>query len=283
MVTWVPGHSVCTASASTCAASWRISSSARGSSRSRNSILASLLDRIGEVGDRAVERHRDRALGERGRDALGDVETGDVVGILPTRAVGKGQGDHRLLLLLTRCLRTQVSAAQEIMQPPASGNRPDRTCGAAVAGEATGSQRVVGSRLILFWYFWLHAAGRRGADNPRTQGPAEDRTGRGSQVHASGHRFARSLDVPGRDRNGGRGAGAAGAGDQGAGHASHRRHRWCSTSPRASPAPADRAARSGSRPRASSIPTPSRDCGSCCARSAMIASCRCISSRTAAR
>src|SRR5262249_35036650 len=32
--------------------------------------------RSGQVGERAVERHRDGALGERGRDALGDVETG---------------------------------------------------------------------------------------------------------------------------------------------------------------------------------------------------------------
>ena len=52
------------------------------------------LDRVGEVADLAVERHRDRALGERGRDALRDVEAGDVVGIVPTRAVGKGQRDH---------------------------------------------------------------------------------------------------------------------------------------------------------------------------------------------
>ena len=72
--------------------------------------LGVALDRVGEVGERAVERHRDRALGERGRDALGDVETGDAVGIVPTRAVGKGQRDHHSLLLLTRCLRTQVSA-----------------------------------------------------------------------------------------------------------------------------------------------------------------------------
>ncbi len=71
--------------------------------------LGVALDRIGEVGDRAVERHRDRALGERGRDALGDVETGDALGILPTCAVGKGQRDHHALLLLTRCLRMQVS------------------------------------------------------------------------------------------------------------------------------------------------------------------------------
>ncbi len=69
------------------------------------------LNRVVQVHERVVERHRDRALGERGRDALGDVKTGDAVGVLPTRAVGKGQSDHRPLLLLTRCLRTQVSAA----------------------------------------------------------------------------------------------------------------------------------------------------------------------------
>ena len=38
------------------------------------------LDRVGQVGEHAVERHRDRALGERGRNALGDVETGDALG-----------------------------------------------------------------------------------------------------------------------------------------------------------------------------------------------------------
>ena len=94
MVTCVPGHSVCTASASTCAASWRISSSARGSSRETNSILASFSIGSARSASRAVERHRDRALGERGRDALGDVETGDVVGVFAARAVGKGQRDH---------------------------------------------------------------------------------------------------------------------------------------------------------------------------------------------
>ncbi len=63
--------------------------------------LGVLADRVGEVGELAVERHRHRALGERGRDALGDVETGDVLGIVPTGAVGKGQRDHHALLLLT--------------------------------------------------------------------------------------------------------------------------------------------------------------------------------------
>ena len=60
-----------------------------------------VLDRIGEIGNFAIERHRHRALGERRRDALGNVETGGFSGILPTRAVGKGQRDHASLLLLT--------------------------------------------------------------------------------------------------------------------------------------------------------------------------------------
>jgi hypothetical protein len=67
------------------------------------------LDRVAQVRDRAVERHGDRALGERGGNTLRDVVAGDAVGIVPTRAVGKGQRDHHSLLLLTRCLRTQVS------------------------------------------------------------------------------------------------------------------------------------------------------------------------------
>ena len=37
------------------------------------------LDRVGKVGQFAVQRHRHRALGERGRDALGDIEAGDVL------------------------------------------------------------------------------------------------------------------------------------------------------------------------------------------------------------
>jgi len=51
-------------------------------------------DRVGEIGQLSVERHRDRALGERRRNALRDVETGDVVGVFAARAVGEGQGDH---------------------------------------------------------------------------------------------------------------------------------------------------------------------------------------------
>src|SRR4029453_13207872 len=79
--------------------------------------LGVAIDRVGEVRERAIDRHRDRALGERGRNTLGDVETGDAVGIVPTRAVGKGQGDHGALLLLTRCLRTQVSVTVNYLVP----------------------------------------------------------------------------------------------------------------------------------------------------------------------
>ena len=50
-------------------------------------------DRIVEVGDHAIQRHRHRALGQRRRDALGDVEAGDVPGIFALRAVGEGEGD----------------------------------------------------------------------------------------------------------------------------------------------------------------------------------------------
>ena len=77
--------------------------------------LGIVLDRIGKVGKLAVERHGDRALGKRRRNPLGDVEAGGVLRIVPTRAVGKGHGDHcQKLLLLTRCLRTQVSVGKGI-------------------------------------------------------------------------------------------------------------------------------------------------------------------------
>ena len=58
--------------------------------------LGIVLDRIGEIGELAVERHRHGALGERRRNALGDIEAGGVLRVFPTRAVGKGHGDHFL-------------------------------------------------------------------------------------------------------------------------------------------------------------------------------------------
>ncbi len=80
-----------------------------------------VVDRIGKIGELAVERHRHRALGKRRRNALGDVEAGGVLRILPTCAVGKGQGDHASLLLLTRCLRTQVSVSDLFTVPRRRG------------------------------------------------------------------------------------------------------------------------------------------------------------------
>ena len=56
--------------------------------------LGIVRDRIGKIGELAVQRHGDRALGKRRRNPLGDVEAGGVWRIVPTRAVGKGHGDH---------------------------------------------------------------------------------------------------------------------------------------------------------------------------------------------
>ena len=63
--------------------------------------LGVMLDRIGQIGNLAVQRHGDGALGERGRNALGDIEAGGVGGIVPAGPVGEGQCDHGSLLLLT--------------------------------------------------------------------------------------------------------------------------------------------------------------------------------------
>src|SRR6516225_7927381 len=73
-----------------------------------------VLNRIGEIGELAVERHGHRALCERRRNAFRDIEAGGGFWVVPTRAVGKGQRDHHSLLLLTRCLRMQVSVAGRI-------------------------------------------------------------------------------------------------------------------------------------------------------------------------
>jgi hypothetical protein len=51
-------------------------------------------DFLGQIPNLAVDGHRHRALGQRRGNAFGDVETGDAVLVLPTRAVGKGQRDH---------------------------------------------------------------------------------------------------------------------------------------------------------------------------------------------
>ncbi len=50
---------------------------------------------IREVHDLSVQRHRDRALGERRRDALGDVEACGAFWKFAARAIGKSDGDRR--------------------------------------------------------------------------------------------------------------------------------------------------------------------------------------------
>ena len=89
------------------------------------------LDRVGEIGDRAVERHGHGAFGQRGRNALGDIEPGGALGVVPACAVGKGQRDHQRLLLLTRCLRMQVSGIGGLLaQCAGKENRKPRGRGA---------------------------------------------------------------------------------------------------------------------------------------------------------
>jgi len=53
-----------------------------------------LVDGVGEVGDRPVERHRDGPLGQRGGDRFGDVEAGNPRLERPARAVGESDVDH---------------------------------------------------------------------------------------------------------------------------------------------------------------------------------------------
>src|SRR5262249_29271582 len=53
------------------------------------------LDGIAQVRKHAVEGHGNRALGERRRNLLGNVETSRPFWVFSTRAIGKGQRDHR--------------------------------------------------------------------------------------------------------------------------------------------------------------------------------------------
>src|SRR6266478_6676046 len=110
MVTWVPGHSDCTASASTWAASWRISSSARGSSRLTNSILASCAigsARSASAPSSAIATVR---LASDGEIALATSKPVMPVGYSRRAPSGKVSATEPVaaifkLLLLTRCLR----------------------------------------------------------------------------------------------------------------------------------------------------------------------------------
>ena len=77
-----------------------IAASARGTRCSRALFIRLagedpriLLDRVGEITDHAIQRHRHGALGQRRRDAPGDIEAGDVFGEFAFGAIGKGEGD----------------------------------------------------------------------------------------------------------------------------------------------------------------------------------------------
>ena len=59
--------------------------------------LGVTLDGIGEIGNLPIDRHRDCALGQRRRNAFGDIEAGSAVRVVPTGAVGKAQRDHFLV------------------------------------------------------------------------------------------------------------------------------------------------------------------------------------------
>ena len=53
-----------------------------------------LMDGIGEIDHRAIQRHGDGALGERGGDGFGDLEAGDARRELTLRAIGESHGNH---------------------------------------------------------------------------------------------------------------------------------------------------------------------------------------------
>ena len=110
---------------------------------------------VREISHDAVKRHRGGALGQRGRDAFRDIETGGALGILPTCAVGKGQCDHSMLLMLTRCLRMQVSVAP--VKSWKSKLQPD-TLPAQPGGGSTWSP--------LFWRWLSYRSLQRGPVRP---------------------------------------------------------------------------------------------------------------------
>ena len=67
------------------------------------------LDGSGEVGELAVEAHRHAALGERGRDRLGNFEARRAGGHLALCAIGKCQGDLRHVICSSHsCVPAQV-------------------------------------------------------------------------------------------------------------------------------------------------------------------------------
>ena len=85
-----------------------------------------------EIGDHAIERHRHRALGQRRRDALGDLKSGDVFREFAPGAIGEGEGDlvHgfgrfqiRKAKLESRCGRILVRHFRLLELTPANERR----------------------------------------------------------------------------------------------------------------------------------------------------------------
>ena len=139
MVTWVPGYSSCTASARTCAASWRISSSASGSRRVTNITSAS---RSISVARSTILPSTFMASAARARP--GPIAAATVVPVtgaskLAHGTVGQGDGGHerRLLLRAERCLwrrgggraRPRRIAAARKKNSPRSARRTPRRIG----------------------------------------------------------------------------------------------------------------------------------------------------------
>src|SRR6185437_6376128 len=67
--------------------------------------LAVLIDAVGEIGHRAIQRHGDRALGERWGNAFGNIKPGCASGIISLGAVRKGEGNGSGFFLRGRSAR----------------------------------------------------------------------------------------------------------------------------------------------------------------------------------
>ena len=75
-----------------------------------------LVDRVGEVGEVAVERHRHGLFGQRFGDAFGNFPTGDAGRKLANRIVGEGQSDHVVSPAHSR-VRARVSNGPGMRRP----------------------------------------------------------------------------------------------------------------------------------------------------------------------
>src|ERR1700722_11921124 len=122
MVTCVPGQSDYTASARTCAASWRISS--RAGVVARYELERGVaVDRISEVGKLAIADHSHSALGKRRRNGFGDFEARNARLVGPFRAVGKSDMDHQGSLSSLADTNRRKRGSLHINVEPCHGNR----------------------------------------------------------------------------------------------------------------------------------------------------------------